>query len=86
VYVSVRETIRETEELGQYIEYVKQLCAATQVKNWTDCNHFLSLSKDKFQKIIGTEEMVHDLIGNNGHVRQRTGVGGISKILFGTLD
>jgi hypothetical protein len=60
VYVRLKETNRETEELGQYIEYAKQMCADNQVENWTDCNHFLSLSKDTFQKIIGMEEVVYD--------------------------
>jgi hypothetical protein len=90
VYVNLRQTDSETEQLGQYISYINKLCLATEVQNWTDCNHFSSLSNDRFKQVKGTEKLLHELIGNSGHIRRRRGalnfVGEISKILFGTLD
>jgi hypothetical protein len=90
VYVNLQQTDRETGQLGQYIGYINKLCQATEVQNWTDCNHFSTLSKDRFKQIKGTEKLLNELIGNSGHIRKRRGalnfVGEISKILFGTLD
>jgi hypothetical protein len=90
VYVNLKQTEGETEELGQYIRHIYILCQATEVQNWTDCNHFSSLSKDRFRQIKGTEKLLYELIGNSRHTRKRRGalnfVGEISKVLFGTLD
>jgi hypothetical protein len=47
VYVNLKETDSQTEQLGQYISYVNKLCTLTEVQNWTDCKHFSSLSRDR---------------------------------------
>ena len=90
VYVNLGQTVSETEQLGKYITYINKLCQATEVQNWTDCNHFSSLSNDRIKQVKGTEKLLHELIGNSGRTRRRRGalnfVGEISKILFGTLD
>jgi hypothetical protein len=69
VYVNLQQTDRETEQLGQYIDYINKLCQATAVQNWIDCNHFSALSNDRFKQIKRTEKLLHELIGKSGHIR-----------------
>jgi hypothetical protein len=91
LYVNLRNADRESERLGQYINHVNKLCLTNDVRNWTDCNHFHDIAKDKCSHIQESEKLLKDLIGNNhGHWRKRKGalnfIGEIGKILFGTLD
>jgi hypothetical protein len=90
VYVNLKEIDSQTEQLGQYIDYVNKICHATEIQNWTDCNHFSSLSRDRFRQLQETERILNEIIGKQGKVRRRRGalnfVGEISKVLFGTLD
>jgi hypothetical protein len=90
VCVSLKQTDSETEQLGQYISYINKLCKATEVQNWTDCNHFSSLSNDRFKQVKGTEKLLHKLIGISGHIHKHrvtlNFVGEISETLCGTLD
>lgn len=85
VHVDLKETNSE-------IERVNSLCHATEVRNWTDCNHFREMAKDSFNRILKSEEqVVKELIGDGQSLtRKRRGilnfVGEISKILLGTLD
>jgi hypothetical protein len=89
VYVDLKETDSQTEQLGQYINYVNKICHATEIQNWTDCNHFSSLSRDRFRQLQETE-ILNEISGKQGRVRKRRWalnfIGEISKVLFGTLD
>jgi hypothetical protein len=90
VYVNLKETDSQTEQLGQYINHVNKLCKSTEVQNWTDCNHFESLSRDRFRQLQETERVLDEIIGKPEKGRSKRGalnfVGEVSKILFGTLD
>jgi hypothetical protein len=89
VYVNLRQTDGDIEQLGQYITHVNQLCHATEIQNWTDCNHFNTLSVETFKKIKRSENFLRELIGDNPRRKRRGALnfaGEISKILFGTLD
>ena len=89
VYVNLKETDSQTELLGQYIDHVNELCRTTEVQNWTDCNHFSSLSRDRYRQLQETERVLNEIIGKPERVRRRGAlnfVGEISKVLFGTLD
>jgi hypothetical protein len=77
--------------VGQISHNINKLSKATEVQNWTECNHFSSLSNDtSFKHIKETAKLLHELIENSGHIRKRKGAlnfdGEISKILFCTLD
>jgi hypothetical protein len=91
VYVNFGHTEKETDQLGQYIDNVDQLCHAMEIQNLTDCSHFNKLSKETFKQINGSENLLRKLIGGNlKPLRKSRGalnfIGEISKILFGTLD
>jgi hypothetical protein len=90
VYVNLRETDSQTEQLGQYINYVNKPCTLTEVQNWTDCNHFSALSRDRFRQLQETERVLNEIIGKPGKTRKRRGalnfIGEVSKVLCGTLD
>jgi hypothetical protein len=90
VYVNLKETDSQTKQLGQYISHINKLCTLTEVQNWTDCNHFSSLSRDRFRQIQETERVLNEIIGKPEKTRRRRGalnfIGEISKVLFGMLD
>jgi hypothetical protein len=90
VYVDLKDSDSQTEQLGQYIDYVNRMCQATEIQNWTDCNHFSSLSRDRFRQLQATEKILNEIIGKPSKMRRKRGalnfIGEISKILFGTLD
>jgi hypothetical protein len=90
VYVNLKQTESDTNILGQYIDHVNKLCHSSEIQNWTDCNHFYTITKDRFKQVRGSENLLRELIGSNSKpTRVRRGalnfVGEISKILFGTL-
>jgi hypothetical protein len=91
IYVTLGQSDHEIDQLGQYIDHVNQLCHATEIQNWTDCNHFNTLSTEAFRRIKASENLLRELVGiDKKHLRRRRGalnfVGEIRKILFGTLD
>jgi hypothetical protein len=63
VYVSLEQTDSKTNQLGQYIEHVNRLCHATEVQNWTDCSHFYTISRGRFNQIKSSEKLLRELIG-----------------------
>ena len=73
VYVNLKETDSQTELLGQYIDHVNELCRTTEVQNWTDCNHFSSLSRDRYRQLQETERVLNEIIGKPERVRRRRG-------------
>jgi hypothetical protein len=58
VYVNLKQTDSESDLLGQYNNHVNKLCHATQIKNWTDCNHFYTITKDRFRQVRGSEKLL----------------------------
>jgi hypothetical protein len=90
VYVNLKETDSQTEQLGQYISHVNKLCTLTEIQNWTDCNHFSPLSRDRFRQLQETEKTLNEIIGKPEKTRRRRGalnfIGEINKLLFGKLD
>jgi hypothetical protein len=58
VYVNSEQTERETNQLEQYIDHVIKLCQMTEIHNWTDCNHFSTISKDAVKQMRGSEKLL----------------------------
>jgi hypothetical protein len=91
VYVNLKDTDQESERIEQYIDHINKLCLTAETKNWTSCNHFEGIARDKLNQIKGSEKLLKYLIGSNvTHRRRRRGIfnfiGEISKVFFGTLD
>jgi hypothetical protein len=63
VYVNLKETDSQTEQLDQYISHVNKLCTLNEIQNWTDCNHFSPLSRDRFRQLQETENILNEIIG-----------------------
>jgi hypothetical protein len=61
VYVNLNEINSETEQLGQYVDHVNAFCRTTQIQNWTDCNHFSTLAKDRLHQIRGILNFVGEI-------------------------
>jgi hypothetical protein len=83
--------VLESEGLEQYIDHINKLCLTAEIKNWTDCNHFEVIARDKLNQIKGSEELWKDLIEIDVTPRRRRRgifnfIGEIVKVLFGTLD
>jgi hypothetical protein len=62
-----------------------------EIKNWTACNHFYDIARDKLLQVQCTEKLLLDIIDHReGGRRVKIGVfnfvGEVSKILFGTMD
>jgi hypothetical protein len=71
VYVSLKESDSNTEQLGQYINFVNKLCKSTEAQDWTSCNHFSELSRNRFQQLKGTEKVLEELIGKHVNTRRK---------------
>ncbi|XP_023715320.1 uncharacterized protein LOC111868676 [Cryptotermes secundus] len=91
VYLDVKDMDQKSDKIGEYTEHMRKLCLTTSIRNWTNCNRFENIARDRLSQIRGSERLLKDLIGSNpSHRRRRQGVfnfiGEISKILFGTMD
>jgi hypothetical protein len=91
VYLSLKNMDQESEKIEQYIEHINALCSKTETRNWTDCNHFETIARDKLRQIKGSENLLRELIESDATYRRRRRglfnfIGEASKVLFGTLD
>jgi hypothetical protein len=91
VYLNLKDMSQESERVEQYIDHISKLCSATETRNWTDCNHFETIARDKLNQVKGSENVLKDLIESDAVPRRRRRgifnfIGEVSKTLFGTLD
>jgi flagellar basal body-associated protein FliL len=66
------------------------LCQETAIRNWTGCNHFADIARDKFRQVQKAEDLLLDITDKYSNKRPKRVVfnfiGEVSKIHFGTLD
>lgn len=91
VYVNLTKMDRQSQKIEQYVKHINKVCHEVGVRNWTDCNHFQEIAKDRLLQIKKTEDIIFDITDHKtGKVRTKRGVfnfiGEISKVLFGTMD
>ena len=94
-YVDLLEADRNLETVQKYAELSKEFCKKHQHSFWvnfTDCLRIARYTDRKVKEVQELKELVRQLTRNenNGQPRFKRGVfnfvGGISKILFGTMD
>jgi hypothetical protein len=91
VYIDLKGISNQSNEIERYIKHIDKLCQEIVVQNWTDCYHFLEISRKKLQQIKRAENLVADITDRKLYkIRRRRNVfnfiGEISKVLFGTMD
>jgi hypothetical protein len=91
VYLPLSTTTNQLATLESNVGYIEQLCARTDLKSWTACNHLDELTSTRLRQVRETGRLVANIVGrDDGKHRRKRGlfdfVGKVSKVLFGTLD
>jgi hypothetical protein len=58
IYINLKETTNQSVSVGQYLKHIKQLCQETEIRNWTECNHFADIARDKFRQVQKAKDLL----------------------------